>query len=159
MSDGTSTIETIRYWIAAYTDPASGPHFQGHGAVVQLMREYLATRAALPEERTYSYRDMIAYGRLCWAVSRAAAPSETEPLPKVGTAEEMDATRAALAPPPAAAEARDADSEKYRELLFAVSSKHPGETRHQTALRYIVERERAATEGAALAAHQKGGGE
>jgi hypothetical protein len=29
----------------------------------------------------------------------------------------------------------------YFELLYAVASKHPGETRHQTALRYIRQRE------------------
>ena len=29
----------------------------------------------------------------------------------------------------------------YMELLYAVASKHPGETRHQTALRYIRQRE------------------
>lgn len=31
--------------------------------------------------------------------------------------------------------------EKYHELLYAVGNAYPGETRHQTALRYIVERE------------------
>ena len=31
---------------------------------------------------------------------------------------------------------------QYYELLYAVSNKHPNETRHQTALRYIQERER-----------------
>jgi hypothetical protein len=31
--------------------------------------------------------------------------------------------------------------EKYDELLYAVARKYPGETRHQTALRYIMERE------------------
>lgn len=30
----------------------------------------------------------------------------------------------------------------YHELIYAVASKHDGETRHQTALRYITERER-----------------
>ena len=30
---------------------------------------------------------------------------------------------------------------KYHELLYAVEQKIPGETRHQTALRYIKERE------------------
>jgi hypothetical protein len=30
---------------------------------------------------------------------------------------------------------------KYHELLMAVESKYPGETRHETALRYIMERE------------------
>jgi hypothetical protein len=31
--------------------------------------------------------------------------------------------------------------ELYNELLFAVESKYPNETRHETALRYIRERE------------------
>ena len=30
---------------------------------------------------------------------------------------------------------------KYHELLYAVESAHPGESRHETALRYIMERE------------------
>lgn len=34
----------------------------------------------------------------------------------------------------------------YSELLMAVESKHPGETRHQTALRYIRETEAAYAE-------------
>lgn len=29
------------------------------------------------------------------------------------------------------------DAERYKELLFAVASKFPGESRHETALRYI----------------------
>ncbi len=29
----------------------------------------------------------------------------------------------------------------YHELLYAVATKHPGETRHQTALRYIRQTE------------------
>jgi len=32
-------------------------------------------------------------------------------------------------------------SKKYYELVFAVANKHPDETRHETALRYIRERE------------------
>mgnify|MGYP003661816039 CR=1 FL=1 len=35
-------------------------------------------------------------------------------------------------------------SELYRELLFSVESKHEGESRHDTALRYIRERETSA---------------
>ncbi len=31
----------------------------------------------------------------------------------------------------------------YEELLFSVGNKHPGETRHQTALRYIRQAESA----------------
>lgn len=33
--------------------------------------------------------------------------------------------------------------DRYDELLYAVATKHPDETRHQTALRYIRERETA----------------
>lgn len=33
----------------------------------------------------------------------------------------------------------------YNELIYAVASKHEGETRHETALRYIRERERCTT--------------
>ena len=32
-------------------------------------------------------------------------------------------------------------SEEYYELIFAVQTKYPGETRHETALRYIREAE------------------
>lgn len=38
--------------------------------------------------------------------------------------------------------------DQYHELLYAVASKHDGETRHETALRYIREREER-TEGPA----------
>lgn len=31
--------------------------------------------------------------------------------------------------------------EKYQELIYQVQTKHPNETRHETALRYIMERE------------------
>lgn len=37
----------------------------------------------------------------------------------------------------------------HNELLMAVASKHPGETRHETALRYIREREENAIGGSA----------
>lgn len=30
---------------------------------------------------------------------------------------------------------------KYQELIYAVGSKHPEETRHETALRYILDQE------------------
>lgn len=35
----------------------------------------------------------------------------------------------------------DIVKEKYMELIMSVSKKFPGETRHETALRYILERE------------------
>ena len=40
-------------------------------------------------------------------------------------------------------------SEKYEELIFAVAMKYPGETRHETALRYIRRMEEPATTGMA----------
>ena len=43
----------------------------------------------------------------------------------------------------------DAARSKYEELIYAVASKFPGETRYETALRYIREREAAANEGGA----------
>ena len=36
--------------------------------------------------------------------------------------------------------------DKYEELIMAVSKKFPEETRHQTALRYIVEHENSSNE-------------
>lgn len=36
--------------------------------------------------------------------------------------------------------------QEYEELIYAVVKKFPGETRHQTALRYIKEREQTANE-------------
>lgn len=42
-----SDLDHIRWWINAYTDPASGPHFHGHGIIVALLREYLALRESL----------------------------------------------------------------------------------------------------------------
>jgi len=44
VSDQRQPIESIRYWLDAYRDPASGPHFMGHGRVVQMLAEYLAMR-------------------------------------------------------------------------------------------------------------------
>lgn len=35
----------------------------------------------------------------------------------------------------------EAERDRYYELLYAVEKKHPGETRHETALRYIREAE------------------
>ena len=36
---------------------------------------------------------------------------------------------------------RERKDDPYDELILAVAKKHPGETRHETALRYIMERE------------------
>jgi hypothetical protein len=53
-----------------------------------------------------------------------------------------DAILAAPTAPTGAQPVADRSAEaKYQELLYAVASKHPGETRHQTALRYIRQAE------------------
>ena len=46
-------------------------------------------------------------------------------------------------------------SKLYHELLYAVAKKHPGETRHQTALRYIQQAERGSDQCDAKSAARK----
>lgn len=43
-------------------------------------------------------------------------------------------------------------AELYAELLYAVARKHPGETRHETALRYIRQAENQSSQAAAKSA-------
>lgn len=40
-------LETIRWWISAYTNPENGPSYQGHGMMVQMLCEYEALRIML----------------------------------------------------------------------------------------------------------------
>ena len=40
-------LETIKYWADAYASKESCDHFQGHGMVVTMLREYYALRAAI----------------------------------------------------------------------------------------------------------------
>jgi len=42
---------------------------------------------------------------------------------------------------------------KYDELIYAVGNKYPGESRHETALRYIQERENSTSEGQQAGEH------
>ncbi len=60
----------------------------------------------------------------------------------------LESCRAALAE-------RDAEREKYQELLYAVASKFPGESRHQTALRYILNMEHGGTDGQRAAGYTR----
>lgn len=46
------------------------------------------------------------------------------------------------------------ESNKYHELIMAVAKKYPGETRHQTAIRYIQERENQQNEPSEALNHQ-----
>lgn len=62
----------------------------------------------------------------------------------------------------AALEAKlQAAQERYNDLIMEVQNKHPGESRHETAKRYIHERENkpAGTAQQALQQHDEGGGE
>lgn len=52
---------------------------------------------------------------------------------------------------------RDELSKQYHELLYAVARKHEGETRHQTALRYIQQTEANCCSGPADSARAKQG--
>ena len=54
---------------------------------------------------------------------------------------------------PIEAEAARNFEKAYHELIFAVGNKHKGETRHETALRYIREAETGSTEPAQEANH------
>ncbi len=40
-------LDGIQVWIDAYTNADNGPHFMGHGRIVQLLREYLELRKQL----------------------------------------------------------------------------------------------------------------
>ncbi|BEV15093.1 hypothetical protein HBDW_18810 [Herbaspirillum sp. DW155] len=42
-------LDGIQVWIDAYTNAANGPHFMGHGRIVQLLREYLGLRKLLAQ--------------------------------------------------------------------------------------------------------------
>jgi hypothetical protein len=47
---------------------------------------------------------------------------------------------------------KDELEKKYYELLYAVAQKYPGESRHETVLRYIREREERTTCGSQMEA-------
>lgn len=42
-----TSLDSIKYWLDAYSSPESGDHFLGHGVVVQLLGEYYALRKEL----------------------------------------------------------------------------------------------------------------
>ena len=100
--------------------------------MVELEQQRLAERQRL-EERV---KDMEAL--------RITLARVTGPLVDVGTANTTNIERGIdqLVRDRDAVLAKLAQAEQsYHELLFAVGMKHAGETRHQTALRYIRERE------------------
>lgn len=62
-------IAHVRYWEAAYKDPASGPHFRGHGVVAGLLGEYadLLEKMARQERLPLATPEMVADAeRLDW---------------------------------------------------------------------------------------------
>jgi hypothetical protein len=50
------------------------------------------------------------------------------------------------------------DDARYQELIMAVASKYPGESRHQTALRYILQAEQSKTGSQTLKSTAAGSG-
>lgn len=40
-------LESIRWWIEAYSNPENGPSYQGHGMLVQMLKEYQQLRITL----------------------------------------------------------------------------------------------------------------
>lgn len=58
-----SSIETIEYWRDAYSKRESGPHFWGHGAVVELLSEYLELRKSQAVEIEALKADIATYVR------------------------------------------------------------------------------------------------
>lgn len=46
-----TSLDSIKYWLDAYSNPGSGDHFLGHGVVAQLLGEYHALRKELDEAK------------------------------------------------------------------------------------------------------------
>lgn len=40
-------LDSIRWWIEAYSNPDNGPSYQGHGMLVQMLKEYHQIRSTL----------------------------------------------------------------------------------------------------------------
>lgn len=47
LTAGMQPIEAINWWIRAYTNPDNGPTYQGHGMLVEMLREYEKLRIIL----------------------------------------------------------------------------------------------------------------
>ena len=61
-------------------------------------RQGVAAPAQEPQQPSFSYDDMIAYGRLCWRRSRETWPSETEPMPAISSRHDAASSPAAQDP-------------------------------------------------------------
>lgn len=46
-----TSLDSIKYWLDAYSNPESGDHFLGHGMVVHLFQEYYDLRKELDQAR------------------------------------------------------------------------------------------------------------
>lgn len=76
--------------------------------------------------------------------ARAIIAARDEELRKQGGATVFsDKTMYAAPTPPTVTPSRE---EAYQELIYAVARKFPNETRHQTALRYIMQAERGSSQ-------------
>lgn len=74
------SVETIKYWADAYSNPASGEHFQGHGMVVALLREYASLREALAEQQAAEPHGAIQRVRKALADRKFREAADTEGL-------------------------------------------------------------------------------
>ena len=120
---GLHPIKTIKYWLNAYSDPASGEHFMGHGMVVTLLREYLSLReATLPAQPppvqepvtsvTHKWRDLA----LQFDAHRMSAVAHLKAMLQ-DPAKHADVAREFLsAPPPAAQPAVPLTDEQINKL-------------------------------------------
>lgn len=54
LTDSMQPLDCIQWWIAAYSNPENGPTYQGHGMMVQMLREYEELRTTLSRWR-YKY--------------------------------------------------------------------------------------------------------
>jgi hypothetical protein len=82
--EAQSSIESIKYWANAYSNPESGPHFHGHGMVSRLLTEYanLVEALAQPEQEPVAY--YLPHKGFYWAKPTSiSAPTiaDVEPLP------------------------------------------------------------------------------
>ena len=134
---------------------------EGSHACTRLCKELERELAAMTAAKELAERQVaVLCGRLCVLVDCSKCPAKTE-----GCSTKCDITTAAwsraeaanapgkgrelcerTSPPPCSASDVSA---KYNELLYAVAQKFPGESRHETALRYIREREQRAGEATA----------
>ena len=114
--------------------------------VIEALRAELAEPQAKPQEAPLKRSDVdfLPYDDSLRFVARVLASDAPKADREDAAQMVRDIRRSLYAGPqaqPAVAAPLTPHDEKYSELLYAVGNKHPGETRHQTALRYIRQAE------------------